>query len=936
MPELPTGTVTLLFTDIEGSTLLLEDLGRERYAEALARHRDIMRSAFGAHGGYEVDYEGDAFFVAFASAEGCLGAAVAGQRALAAEPWPEECALRVRMGIHTGEPLAVPPKYVGLDVHRAARIMAAGHGEQILLSERTAELVEEELSEVASLRDLGEHRLKDLSRPQRLYQLVIEGLPSEFPPLKTFGNRATNLPVQPNRLIGRTEELAAITGLLRNRETRLLTLTGPGGTGKTRLALHAGAELVDTFADGVFVVFLASLRDPELVLNVIAETLGLRERAGETTEEVLASYLNERNVLLLLDNLEHLLDAASAASKLLASALNLSMLVTSREPLRLAAERLFQVQPLSAPDSATSTTAAALEHDSVALFVERATAAKSDFELTGDNANAIGEICRCLDGLPLAIELAAARIRIFSPEALVQRLDQRLTFLTTGTRDAEERQWTLRATIEWSHELLSAEEEMLFARLAVFLGGFRLDAAEAVCDPGGELGIDLIDGLASLVDKSLLRQRDDPDGEPRFWMLETIREYALERLEASGAADAIARRHAVHYVELAERAEVELRGGSQLTWLVRLDAEQDNVRAALRWSLGNDPELPLRLAGSLYQFWEYRGHWNEGMRSVRESIGRATGGSAHPSYARALFSAGFLAQITGDYERSIRLLENALSLFREANDSRRTAHTLGELGWAKTWRGEIDAARALLESARSLSREIGDTWLLAHATMGLAATFTEAAAPTHRSDAHAAVLSSEALRLMVEAGDEIMAARGRGNLGWLALHREDYEQARDLFEDSLQVATRVGDEVMIGIQWSNLGMLALFEGEPDQAAPWACRFLERFLKLGDKRIAAESLCTLAGVAATRKDPSRAGLLWGAAEAIRESIHSVTSLPESRIYERWLRPAGEASPESFGTALEAGRAMTAIEAVQVALDESLAQAEEGMVSVHTTP
>jgi class 3 adenylate cyclase len=348
MAELPTGTVTLLFTDIEGSTKLLEELGRERYAEALARHRDLLRQAFSERGGYEVDYEGDAFFVSFASADAAVSAAVSGQRALDAEQWPDGYPLRVRMGAHTGEPLAVPPKYIGLDVHRTARIMAAGHGGQVLLSERTADLVEDELPAEMALRDLGEHRLKDLSRPQRLFQLVIEGLPSEFPPLKTFGNRATNLPAQPNRLIGRTEELAAITGLLRNRQTRLLTLTGPGGTGKTRLALHSGAELVDTFADGVFVVLLAPVRDPELVLSTIAQTLGLRERAGETVEEALASYLTKRNVLLLLDNLEHLLDAAPAASKLLESAPNLSLLVTSREPLRLAAERLFEVQPLSA------------------------------------------------------------------------------------------------------------------------------------------------------------------------------------------------------------------------------------------------------------------------------------------------------------------------------------------------------------------------------------------------------------------------------------------------------------------------------------------------------------------------------------------------------------------------------------------------------------
>jgi predicted ATPase/class 3 adenylate cyclase len=920
MPELPTGTVTLFFSDIEGSTRLLEQLGRTRYAEALSRHRDILRDAFATHGGYEVDYAGDGFFVAFSSALEAVVTAVAAQRGLDVEDWPDGQKLRVRIGLHTGEPLPVPPKYVGLDVHRTARIMAAGHGGQVLLSERTAGLADEELPEGTSIKDLGEHRLKDLSRPQRLYQLTIDGMATAFPPLKTLGGRANNLPAQPNRLIGRSDELADVAGALRGLETRLVTIVGPGGTGKTRLALHAAAELVDDFADGVFVVFLAPLHQPELVLDAIATTLGLRSRAGETIEDTLISYLAERKLLLLLDNFEHLLGAAASVSRLLSAAPNLSVLITTREPLRIMAERVLDVGPLSVPDSDTSSLAGALDHDAVALFVERATAAKADFELDAGNLDAVTEICVRLDGLPLAIELAAARLRAFSPTALLKRLDQRLALLTGGARDADERQRTLRSTIEWSHDLLSPQEKMLLARLAVFAGGCRPAEAEAVCDVDGDLGTDVLDGLASLVEKSLLRVREDFDGEPRFWMLETIREYAFERLQAEGELAVMLRRHAAAFADIVEEAEPELRTPRQLAWLHRLDAEQENARAAITWGLEYDIEMALRFTGSLYQYWEYRGLWNEGIRWTNEAIERARDRAASSTYARGLFSAGFLAQIPGRNDESEELLGEALVAFREIDDRERTAYALGEMGWAKIWQAELDEARTVLERARSLASESGDPWLIAHSTLGLAACFTEG--PVDLSALHAAeALLQESLRLCQEAGDEIMATRARGNLGWLAVLREDYAGAKQLFEASLRSASEAGDELNVGIHLSNLGVVTLFEDEADVAATWAHRFLTRFLKLGDKRIAAEALFTLAGVAATRGDPESAGRLSGAAHVILEEIHAEPSVPEARIEERWLVPASEAAPDAFDRGSQEGRAMTLAEVIHVALDAS---------------
>ena len=514
MAELPTGTVTLLFTDIEGSTRLLRRVG-DAYADLLAEHRRLLTHAFEHHGGTIVDSEGDAFFVAFASARDAVAGAEAGQRALIGHPWPGEEELRVRMGLHTGEPRLVDGRYVGLDVHHAARLMAAGHGGQVLVSESTRAL----LDDGSRLRDLGEHRLKDLSHPQRLYQLEVDGLPTAFPPLKTLDNRPTNLPVQPNELIGRERELEEAEALLSNG-LRVLTLTGPGGTGKTRLALQLAAHVVEEFPDGVFFVSLAPVRDWELVAPTIARTLGLREQPGETVLETLDGYLGDKELLLVLDNFEQVLAAAPAVAGLCASASRLKLLVTSRTPLRLSGERTYPVPPLELAES-------------VRLFAARAHAAALDFDVTEENEDAVAGICRRLDGLPLAIELAATRIRSLPPPALLRRLDQRLKLLTGGAQDLDERQRTLRATIDWSYELLPQAERDLFARLGVFVGGSRLDAAEALC---GAIEIDVLDGLQSLVEKSLLRQRPDPDGEPRFWMLETIREFALGLLDEAGDA----------------------------------------------------------------------------------------------------------------------------------------------------------------------------------------------------------------------------------------------------------------------------------------------------------------------------------------------------------------------------------------------------------------
>jgi predicted ATPase/class 3 adenylate cyclase len=546
MAEAPSGTVTFLFTDIEGSTRLWER-SQERMQSVLAQHDVLLREGIERQGGYVFKTVGDAFCAAFPAAPEALAAALSAQRALAREE--ALAALRVRMALHTGAAEERGGDFFGPPLNRVARLLAAGHGGQVLLSRATQELVRDSLPAGAFLRDLGEHRLRDLTRPEHIFQLTAPELPSEFPPLRTLELRLHNLPLQPTPLIGREKEVHEVTERLRRSEVRLLTLTGPGGTGKTRLALQAAAELVEEFEDGVFFVNLAPLTDPELVPSSIAQVLGVRETGGRSLPERLHEHLRERRMLLVLDNFEQVVEAAPVVTALLAAAPRLKVLVTSRTALHLRGEKGYVVPPLSLPDPKQLPPLERLgQYEAVRLFIERALDVRGDFAVTDENAPAVAEICHRLDGLPLAIELAAARIRILSPEALLRRLENRLKLLTGGARDLPERQRTLQATIGWSHDLLSEAEKVLFRRLPVFTGGRTLEAIETVCDAEGELGLDVLEGVTSLVDKSLLRQEEGIGGEPRLVMLETIHEYAREKLEESGEGQEIRRRHAEFFL----------------------------------------------------------------------------------------------------------------------------------------------------------------------------------------------------------------------------------------------------------------------------------------------------------------------------------------------------------------------------------------------------
>src|SRR5215218_6173572 len=673
----PSGTVTFLFTDIEGSSRLWEECP-ETMSTALGRHDEAMHGAIAANGGHVFKTVGDAFCAAFPTALGALQAALAAQRIFLSETWREEAGfLRVRMVLHTGSTIERDGDYFGPPVNRVARLLSAAHGGQVLLSAATHEMVRDQLPAGMSLAELGEHRLKDLFRPERVFQLLTPGLPSEFPPLRTLDTYRNNLPLQPTPLVGREKEVSEVCDLLGGDETSLLTLTGPGGIGKTRVALQAAADLLDEFPDGTFFAQLATLTEAELFLPAVAETLGVKETAEQPLDESLKDYLHERRMLLVLDNFEQVLEAAPTVTGLLAVAPGLKVLATSRTPLRLYGEKAYAVPPLSVPDVRHLPDLKALsQYEAVRLFIERAKSAKVDFEVTDESAPAVAEICVRLDGLPLAIELAAARITMLPPKAMLQRLSSRLKLLTGGARDLPVRQRTLRGAIEWSHTLLGDGEKTLFARMAVFSGGRTLEAVEAVCDALDDLPVDAFEGVSSLLDKNLLRQEEGPEGEPRFVMLETIHEYAREKLQESGEAEEIGRAHTEYFLALVEEAEPELVGAEQVAWMDRLEAEHDNLRAALSRSLkAGDSGSALRIGGALWRFWNVRGHFSEGRRWL--TAGLSGEGAAPASLrARASLGLGYLELRQGDYPRAVEDLEVSHSLYQEIGDRRGKAYAL--------------------------------------------------------------------------------------------------------------------------------------------------------------------------------------------------------------------------------------------------------------------
>jgi predicted ATPase len=812
--NLPSGTVTFLFTDVEGSTKLLHELGADGYAEALAEHRRIVREACAHHDGVEVDTQGDAFFVAFPTAPAALAAAAEMTRELASGP------IQVRIGVHTGTPLLTEEGYVGGDVHRAARIAAAGHGGQVLVSASTATLVEIEL------RDLGEHRFKDLGAPERVYQLGAD----DFPALKSLYR--TNLPVPTTPFLGRERELGEVVGLL--GDTRLLTLTGPGGTGKTRLAAQAAGMAGDSYPDGVWWVPLAALREAELVLETAAQIVG--------SQNGLAEHIADRSMLLLFDNFEQVVEAAGDVAGLLISCPNLDLLVTSREPLHVTGEQEYAVPPL-------------VHQEGVGFFLARARSVKADFAVD----DAVSEICRRLDDLPLALELAAARVKALSSAQILERLEQRLPLLTGGARDLPERQRTLRGAIEWSYELLTEDEQRLFARLSVFRGGCTLEAAEEVCEAD-------LDTLQSLVDKSLLRHADE-----RYWLLETIREYASEKLEESGEAKELHDRYAGHFLALAEEAEPHLRAESE-EWPDRLEREHDNLRAALDEL--SDDERAMRLAGAIYRFWYMKSHLAEGLHRLETVL--ATGDDPSPARAKALTGASVMA---------VNL-------------------------------GELDVARTRAEQSLELYRRLGDPWGTAYATMMIGNALGEA------DVAAAAPFLEEAIERFRELGDEQYTLIAMTNLAWVVGELGDLEQEKRLYEAILPRARALGNRHLEAFTLgTGLSYIARTEGQLVEAASMLRESFRIFRELGDRWQQVLNLGRMGAVLADQGRPNAAVQLVASEEALTDAIGAKPPSWAARRNEDTLTVVRSQLDEpAFEKAWEEGRRMTLDEAVALALAE----------------
>jgi predicted ATPase len=819
MPDLPTGTVTFLFTDIEGSTRLLDELG-DAYAEKLAEHHRLMRAAFEPCGGVEVDTAGDAFFVAFERAPDAVTAAAAAQEALSAT------GLRVRMGIHTGQPLLTETGYVGMDVHRAARVMSAGHGGQVLISAETHSLLDGD----SRMKDVGAHRLKDLTEPQRLWQLGD----GEFPPLKALYQ--SNLPIQPTALVGRESELAEILRLL--RESRLVTLTGAGGSGKTRLALQAAAELVDEFKDGVWWVSIAALRDPNLVEPTIAQVVGAKEG--------LVEHLRSKQTLLLLDNFEQLLEAAPLIAGLLAEAPDLRVLATSRERLGLSGEHEYAVPTL-------------IPSEAVALFTARARQLRPSFG--PDDATA--EICRRLDGLPLALELAAVRIKVLRADQILERLGQCLDLLTTGARDAPERHQTLRATIEWSHELLGEDERDLFKILSVFAGSFSVEAAEAVCD--AELNT-----LTGLIDKSLLRQSEDG----RFFLLETIREFALERLEDSGAADEWHRRHLDHFVAFAEGAEIEMRRADQERWLRLLATEKENLRAAIDWASDHEATSALRLCTALAWFWSSGSDMQEGRRRFASALDRTPDAPA-ALRASALDGAAVVCHGCGDFSGEREFAREQLQLAEQLGSPKVRARALSNLALAVAADEEdLDRAASLLLESVEVARTTDDDWVLMVSTL---------------------------------------------NLGSVALARRDYEVASASLDEALALSEASGDRLVRMHTLFNLGRSELEVGDPTRAARLFDECIRLCRELGFWDGVVHCLVGLAGVGLRQGAVNQAARLLGAAEAGREALDIQYEPPEQDLRDRTEAAVRQQLPGGAGErAWTEGAGMSLEEAADYAL------------------
>lgn len=910
MAEVFSGTITFLATDIQGSTELWERFPQTMPA-ALEHHEEILRSAVESRGGRVFKNTGDGLLSAFPAAPDALAAALAGQRALLAVQWATPEPIRVRMALHSGHAEARGGDYFGPPVNRVARILAAGHGGQVLLSQAVERLAAEEFPEGAALRDLGERGLKDLIGPERIFQLVTPDLPADFPPLRTLDARPNNLPAQTTPLIGREDEICAVRALLLDQGVRLVTLLGPGGTGKTRLGLQVAAELIDDYRDGVWHVNLAPVQDPAVLPATILETLNVVPEGDHSSLAALQAHLKDRELLLVLDNFEQIIEAAPMVTVLLRSARGLNVLVTSQAALRIQGEHEFPLAPLALPDPGEDDPDRLADNEAVSLFVQRARAARPSFTLNGENAAAIGTLTHQLDGLPLAIELAAARIKLFTPAAMLTRLERQFEFLTSSGRDRPERHRTLRAAIDWSYGLLDENERKVFQRMAVFDGGFTLESAEAVLTTPDE-SLDVVAALESLIDKSLLRLVEKGAGEARFERLRTIYAYATETLEQSGEADMWRRRHAEHFAQMAER--VVPSGASDPATpgiLRRLDQEIENLRAAMEWALGwCEASLAVRLSQVLPALWFTGGHLEEGARWI-ERILACPGLDDGLDRAQALNLHGRLAQIRGDNSPAVvARFEESLALFRAAGHEPGIARALMNLGNVRSRAGSYAEARGLFEESLDLYREIGDDLGIPSALMNLGDAWWN-----EGDRERAASFFEEARAHGRRTGNQISAAYATQYMGGMRLEAGDADGAEALFEEGQAVFRHVGSRP--GLAWSlhALAGVAQARGDLDRARRFYLDALAAHREMEYRPGMADSLLGLAGVESLEGRCDRAARLLGAADTLRQGSLISHSPPdraaEARIIQRCTEELGLAA---FERERETGRALTVAQAL----------------------
>ncbi len=872
----PTGTVTMLFSDIEGSTRMLAQLG-DAYAAVLTDQRRLLRSAFGRWHGTEMGTEGDSFFVAFPSARDAVHACIDGQRALSGHSWPHDAEVRVRMGLHTGEPVQYEDGYVGMDVHLAARIAATAHGGQVVLSAATTALAGGTLPDGTGIRDLGEHRLKDIPEPQRLHQLVLPGLRADFPALRSLG-ASSNLPASRTPLVGRHREQAEVADLLTAAGQRLLTITGAGGSGKTRLAVEVADALSGDFPDGVYFVPLATVSQPAVVWTTLAESLGLTGDGKRPA--ALFEHLADKRMLLVLDNLEQIADAGgSVVAQLLELTTGPTVLATSRRPLHVLAEQEYPLGTLDLPPGGTATRAAAEASSAVSLFVQRARLVKPGFALTDDTAADVVALCRHLDGLPLALELAASRVRLLSPRALLDRLDSSQS-LGDSAAGRPRRHHTLHATMSWSYDLLPPGVQRVFRRLAVLSGGGTLEAVSAVTgDP------DPLSELSELVEASLVRLDDGPDGAPRVRLLQTVRRFAAERAAEAGELDDLRRRHAEHYAELAARAAQRLRGPDDLSARALLTTEADNLRAALAWALGEagsaDPPaervaVGLRLCHDLGWFWYAGGYLREG-RHWLERASRLASEEQGPELAGLLHRLGIVLAQQGRHRQARDLLAKALRIRRRVGDEHQTASTLNSLGVVYRNLGDPDRARENLQESVAIARELDHPQRLASAL---------------------------------------------SNLAMLELDEEHPDRAIELITEVRQTDQELGDAWAVAGDHANLSTAYLQAGRAEEAFELLCEVVDDSQSLGDLDLTLGLVELLAVCAAARGDHRRAAVLLGATDALRADGGVPLAEPDRRMLDRMLaRWLDGHDPTAWSAHRTEGAGLSTADAVRLATGPS---------------